>query len=247
MNNKGFALAITMALLPVLLGLGLLLFTALGIMQFNQQTQYMCRSGGLQGQKLVAPLLKSLLALNSLAVKLKADEALAQARLYTAMATGNATAIATAEMRLLKIQEKRADLDQKQKMLIRESNRLLSINHKYTQGKIRQALQEGLPKISYLKIDFQLNPTTAPELAVRPDYTDIAPTYSPVDKFDEQQALAHSWQYRLRVRNSFQNFLDGDIKWSPSCSVTLKQEGSSWVPKIRKAKSSSKSQSLASF
>lgn len=247
MNNKGFALAITMALLSILVGMVLLLFAALGIMQFNQQTQYACRSGGLQGQKLVAPLLKSLLALNPLALKLKAEEAAAQTRLYAAMATGNATAVAAAEARLLRIQTQRSELDQKQKTLIRESNRLLSINHKLTQGKIRQALQDGLSTISYLKVDSQLNRTTTPELAVRPDYTDIAPTYSPADKFEERQALAHSWQYRLRVRNSFQDFLDGDIKWSPNCSVTLKQEGLSWIPKIRKVKSSSKSPSLASY
>lgn len=241
MNNKGFALAVTMALLPALVGLGLFLFASLGIMQFNLKSQQICRMGGLQGQRRVAPLLKELLGLNPKAIKLKTDETLAQARLAAAIFGGNPAAITAATARLEKIQAERRKLDSRQKTLIKESNRALYQQHRRTRGQVQRSLREGLSSFSYLKIESQLNSSSAPELAVRPDYSDVAPTYSTLEDFEEKQALAHSWQYRLRVRNSFQDFLDGDIRWSPSCSVTLKKEGMSWIPKIRKVKSSSKS------
>lgn len=240
MNQKGFALAITMALLPVLVGLMLLLFAVLGVNQFNLSTQQACREGGLRGQQQVAPLLQQLLALNPRALKLKLAEYQARLRLAAAVSAGNPPAIAAAKTHLFTIQLQRKTLDLKQKYIIQQSNLLLLAAHYKTAGTLQTALKGGLPTFNYLKIDSHRFLTTAPKLAVRPEYTDVAPAYRPVENFDGQQALAHSWQYQLRVRSPFQNFLMADLKWSPSCAVTLKQDGLSWVPKIRKAKSLSR-------
>jgi hypothetical protein len=238
MNHKGFALAITMALLPVLVGLFLLLFAILGVNQFNLSTQQACREGGLRGQQQVAPLLKQLLDLNPKALQLKLAEIQAQIRLAAATLP---PLVAAAEAHLAYIQMQRRILDLRQKQLIQQSNILLLRAHFQTKSALRTALTKGLPTFNYLKIDNQQFSTTAPRLAVRPESSDVAPAYRPVDNFDNQQALAHSWQYQLRVRSPFQNFLMADLKWSPSCSVTLKQDGSSWVPKIKKVKSLSRS------
>lgn len=237
MNQKGFALAITMALLPVLVGLFLLLFAILGVNQFNLSTQQACREGGLRGQQQVAPLLQQLLALNPRALKLKLDKILAEAKLAAAISSGNPIAAAAARTEIASIQLQRKILDFKQKSLIQQSNLLLLTAHQKTASNLRIALTRGLPTFNYLKIDSRQSFTSASKLAVRPESSDIAPTYRTVENFDEQQALVHSWQYQLRVRSPFQNFLMADLKWSPSCAVTLKQDGFSWIPKIKKVKS----------
>lgn len=237
MNQKGFALAITMALLPVLLGLFLLLFAILGVNQFNLSTQQACREGGLRGQQNVSPLLQQLLALNPRAINLKIAEYQAQLRLASAISLGNPPAIAAARTHLSAVQLQRKTLDLKQKQIIQQSNLLLVAAHNKTAASLRLALSQGLPTFNYLKIDSRQYVNSAPKLAVRPESSDMAPVYRTVENFDTQQALVHSWQYQLRVRSPFQNFLMADLKWSPSCAVTLKQDGFSWIPKIKKVKS----------
>ncbi|MNL05549.1 hypothetical protein D3C87_1261550 [compost metagenome] len=237
MNQKGFALAITMALLPFLLGLFLLLFAILGVNQFNLSTQQACREGGLRGQQHVAPLLQQLLSLNPRALKLKLAELQAQAKLAAALSTGNLPAAAAARTEIASIQLQRKVLDFKQKSLIQQSNLFLLSAHQRTASSLRVARTQGLPTFNYLKIESRQHLTSAPKLAVRPESSDIAPTYRTLENFDSEQALAHSWQYQLRVRSPFQNFLMADLKWTPSCAVTLKQDGFSWIPKIKKVKS----------
>jgi hypothetical protein len=237
MNQKGFALAITMALLPVLVGLFLLLFAVLGVNQFNLSTQQACREGGLRGQQQVAPLLKQLLDLNPRASQLKLAEI--QARIRLAAAT-LPPLVAAARAHLAYIQMQRKILDLRQRQLVQQSNLLLLKAHLQTKGALRTALTKGLPTFNYLKINSHQYFTSAPQLAVRPESSDIAPAYRTLENFDDRQALAHSWQYQLSVRSPFQNFLMADLKWTPSCAVTLKQEGLSWIPKIKKVKSLSR-------
>jgi len=236
-NQKGFALAMMMALLPVMVGLFLLMSAVLGVNQFNLRTQQACREGGLRGQEQVAPLLKKLLGLNPQAVKLKTAEAQAQARLKAAIAAQNPPVITAARAHLLIIQLQRRTLDLRQKQLIQQSNLALLQAHRKTHQALGGALNEGLPTFNYLKIVSHRNFSSPPKLAVRPESSDVAPTYRTSVNFESDQALAHSWQYQLQVRSSFQNFLMADLKWNPACAVTLKEENLSWVPKIKKVKS----------
>lgn len=239
-NQQGFALAIAMALLPLLVGVMLLLFAVLGINQFNLRTQQACREGGLRGQQQVAPLLKKLLDLNPRAIKLKKAEERAKIKLKAAIASKIPPAIAAARAHLAAIQMQQWVLDLRQKYLIQQSNLTLLKAHKKTSSELQKALKEGLPTFNYLKINSNKSFSFPPTLAVRPESSDVAPTYRTLDDFENKQALAHSWQYRLQVRSTYQNFLMADLKWAPSCAVTLKQDGDSWVPKIKKVKSWSK-------
>jgi alkylhydroperoxidase/carboxymuconolactone decarboxylase family protein YurZ len=185
-------------------------------------------------------LLQQLLALNPRAIKLKVDEAKAEARMKAAVATKNPALITADKLHLLHIQMQRRMLDIKQKQLVQQSNLLLLRAHQRTKTDLRTALSQGLPTFNYLKIESEQSSSHAPKLAVHPESSDVAPTYRTLENFDDNQALAHSWQYRLRVRSLFQNFLMADLKWAPSCAVTLKQDGNSWIPKIKKVKSWSK-------
>lgn len=237
-NNNGFALAICLAILPCLIAGMLLAFSVFGFIQNDLSLKYQCRREGLNGQKQVQPLLTSLLASNPLAKTLQLLYWETKGELTIAKIT-NPLAVPAIEARLARIEEKRLALDRKQKQLINQSNLLLRTNHLKTEA---QLLTSG-GRISniLLKAEFLGIQGKAPTLAVHPDSTDIAPTYSPLDDFENKQSLAHEWQYRISVRPPFSNFIAGNFLFKKACAVTLTKEDSRWVPKITKAKFSLKS------
>lgn len=238
-NQKGFALAICLALLPCLIAGLLLTFSSLGFMQNDLALKYQCRSEGLAGQKKVAPLLTKLLALNTFAKMLKAQYLHAKIELGLAILSKNALAIRRAVEKIRKITEKRETLDKQQKQLINQSNLTLRLNHAKTAGLIRKTGSQ-ISNI-LLKTEFIGTPSPFPTLAVRPDSADIAPTYNPVADFEIRQALAHEWQYRTQVRSPFSNFIKGTFLFKKACAVTLTKDNSKWIPKITKGKFSLKS------
>ncbi|WP_374029224.1 hypothetical protein [Bdellovibrio bacteriovorus] len=238
-NDKGFALAIIISLLPLFLGGFLLAFATAGFIAHDLSLKHICREEGLRTQKKVVPLLKKLLSLNPLARRLKEREVRAQKNLAKAQATGlpNVIAAAAAELALAKL--RRLELDIKQKQLIQESNRLLRTNHLLTQRKLSSSargLSSAFLEIQNVRID-----GTAPRLAVRPEQMEIAPAYHPQPEFAQAQALAHEWHYQTKVLPPFSHFLSGVFQFRKSCSVTLTEENFQWVAKIIKGRSSLKS------
>ncbi|MEK2646709.1 hypothetical protein [Bdellovibrio sp. BCCA] len=238
-NQKGSALAIILAVLPVFIAGALLCFSLLGILQNDLGLKYQCRVEGQNGQKRVAPLLSSLLALNPVAVAVKAELAEAILELEAAIASENPVAIAKATKHYTQVLEKRDKLDHRQKQLIKQSDLLLQQSHTFTSMNLRRT--GGSASNILLKVDLDSVRGKAPKLAVRPDSPDIAPTYSPVDDFENKQALAHEWQYRVQVRPPFSNFLKGEFSFKKACAVSLAKENSSWLPKIIVGKYSLKS------
>lgn len=238
-NSRGFALAICLALLPVLIAGMLVAFSLFGFIRNDLALKYQCRSEGLSGQRNVAPLLTSLLASNSLAEMLKFQYLAAMEELAAASASQNPVAIIKATAKLNKIIEKRQVLDKRQRQLINQSNLLLRASHLKTAGLLRKT--GSYSSNILLKVNFSETPSQPPPLGVRPDSTDIAPTYSPVDNFEIKQSLAHEWQYRIQVRAPFSNFITGNFLFKKACAVSLTKENSRWIPKITKAKFSLKS------
>lgn len=238
-NQKGFALAICLALLPCLIAGMLLAFSLFGLVQNDLALKYQCRSEGLIGQKQVQPLLTGLLALNPLAEILKAAYLETVAELAAATAAANPVGIAKATAQLNQIMAKRQTLDKQQKQLINQSNLLLKTNHFKTAVLLYKKgaqISNILMKVNLVSLNGK-----APRLAVHPDSTDIAPTYSPVEDFETKQSLAHEWQYRASVRAPFSNFISGNFLFKKACAVTLTKEDSRWIPKITKGKFSLKS------
>lgn len=235
-NQKGSALAIILALLPVFLAGCILCFSLLGLIQNDLAMKFQCRSEGQKGQQKVSPLLKSLLALNPHALALKAELIAATAEVAAAW---DPISSARALAHLKKVRQKRLELDRKQKQLIKQSNLLLLQTHSSTSRGLRRTGSTA----SNILLKTELNSVRgkAPKLAVRPDSSDIAPTYSLVDDFENKQALAHEWQYRVQVRPPFSNFLKGEFTFKKACAVSLAKENSSWHPKIIVGKFSLKS------
>lgn len=228
-NQKGFALVILLAFLPVLISAFFLVFTFNGFVEKDLKLKHICRSEGIAGQTKVAPLLSQLLRLNPPALLLKAQFEKAQLELQVAIASENPVAIAKAVARLERILQKRKELDSKQKQIINQSNLLLGNFHAQTKTMIFRELHQGSKA-------FTLNQTTlqgkAPRLAVEAESFDLAPTYRTVENFSAAQSLSHEWQYQMILMKPLDRFLDGKFKFKKGCAVSLAPDGPGWNPQI---------------
>lgn len=232
-NERGFALALIMALLPALIGAVLVSFAIVSFVQMDLKMKHICRTEGLQGQERVAPLLGALLALNPTATALRLE--LIQARLQAI--SRNPAAIAY----LKTVEMKVRSFEIKQQQLIQQSNLLLRTANFTTYSKLWREKQYITGFLPLFQSNLQVFNSPAPRLAVRPDSPDSPPTYSPTKNFSNDQALAHRWQYQLSIIKPLKPFLNGSFKFEKNCVVTLRKEGLEWVSQIKKDKSSSKS------
>lgn len=236
-NNKGYALALMAALLPVLMGLLFLGAAVMITLKVNQQYLYTCRTEGVRGQRLVGPHLKVLLSLNPVSVALRTKKYLAMGKMAAALAAQNYVALAKATTEYNAALENLRKLDIQQKQLIQQSNLLLRTAHQKTQIKLRQDGSAN-KTLGILESTFSVDFREPPKLAVHPDDTDIAPTYSLEKDFENKQALVQKWQYTLRVVRPLRRLLSGIFHFEKSCAITLKEENKSWQPKVKKDKSS---------
>ena len=225
-RSDGFALAIMTALLPLLIGMTLLVFAVASFVQTDLEMKSICRSRGIAGQKQVAPLLERLLHLNPKAQQLHEEKLQAQA----AAESGSTTAIAW----LAEVEAQQEILEVEQQQLIQQSNLYLQANstlgHKELSEK-QAHIQNGLPLFSG---SLTVATLAAPELAVRPDYPDIAPSYSPLPDFEDKQRLEQKWQYSFSIIKPLQRFLSGRFEFMKTCAVSLHQENFKWIPKMKK-------------
>lgn len=240
-SEKGFAAILVISLLPCLLAGLFLVAVLMSFLQTDLELKHRCRNGGLTGQALVRPHLASLLALNPLATTLKIQENTLLVKLAAAISSGNVPAITALKVQLAKIRQRRQELDIRQKQLIQQSNLVLSRSHSSTAFDIRRRSQELKKKFFFLNLSLRTLPEEAPDLAVRPDSPDIAPTYSPEENFETRQALAHRWQYRLTPHGPLAHFLSGTFQFEKACAVTLTKEVRGWKTLITKGKYSLKS------
>ncbi|AFY02898.1 hypothetical protein [Bdellovibrio bacteriovorus] len=240
-NQQGFAAILILALLPILVS-GLFLVAAMmGFLQLDLAMKHTCRSEGLQGQEKVRPHLEKLLSLNSKAVKLKAQLISAQAKAKAAEAAGNIPVATAAELEVLRIEGLRLALDAQQKQLIQQSNLQLQRSHSSTRTRLYRAHRENQTRLNFLTIKTQIENEPIPRLAVRPDFPDTAPTYSPEPDFEVRQALAQRWQYRIALRPPLSNFLKADFGFEKACAVTLTKGPLRWKTQITKGRYSLKS------
>lgn len=238
-NQKGFALVMTLALLPVLIAGMLLAWAAVGFFQQDLALKHACRKQGLEGQRKVAPLLKKLLQLNPEARTLKERRDELRLKIAAATASGQVHMVELWKIELDIVEFRRLQLSLRQKNIITESNRLLQAAHNIGRRKIEDHAKETSNLFINLRLT-QLN-GHAPRLAVRPDYPDIAPTFSTVLDFSNQQALAHEWHYSATVGAPFSHFLPGKFEFHKACAVSLRKDLNAWSPQITKARYSWKS------
>lgn len=238
-GQDGFALALILAILPAVIAALVLAFCLVGFTQNDLALKYQCREHGRRGQKITAPLLETLLALNPLSRQLRLQQIKALQDITAATIAKNPVALAAATKRYMAIRKKQELLDSKQRQLIKQSNFILGQSHAAATRQLRStaiAMSNSFIQLRLLSIKGH-----PPKLAVRPDQADLAPTYSPSTDFENDQALAHEWQYRFFVRTPFSYFLPGNFVFQKACAVTLRKEKSQWKPTITKGKFSLKS------
>lgn len=237
-NNSGFALAVVMALLPLALAALFAGYALVSFIQTDLALKHGCRLHGNQGQEKVAPLLKDLLKLNTRSKSLKAKYVTAEKHLAIALVSSNYPAIAAARVELARLRVLRLVLEAEQRVLIGRAQ--AQMTEKYYAGK--KQIYKNKPSNNFLtRVIVRQSPGAPPLFAVRPDSTDLAPTYSLKPLFAEAQALAHEWQFEIELNKPFRNFIPGHFSFKKSCAVTLEQKGNKWIPQITKGKFSLKS------
>lgn len=228
-NEKGFAHILFLSALPFLLGVFLLMYFWIGVLQTEAKIRYLCRKEQIAAQERSRNYLDQLLKKNSLARQLKIQLQLAEAALAAALVTGNPPAIEAAKIRLDQVKFRRAALDLTQKTLVHAA----SMDLRLTALKLTAQLQrESIAQKSLLSVllDIQLQiPTSGvPNLAVTPSYPDIAPEYRTQDSFSERQALEQRWQYRVRIATPLNRFMRGEATFKKESRITLAGEIEKW-------------------
>jgi hypothetical protein len=231
-NSKGFALVVLLSLVPALSAGILLVFSILTIFEKDLELKHTCRLLGIDGQKKVSTQIRNLFKLNPQALRLKLIEA--QALQQLALNPNPAVKLASAA-KLKKVRAQQEILDTRQKQILNYGNLIMTSNFIKTQTALRNATVDKVSPL--IHFDLISLSGTSPRMAVRTNMDGLAPTYTTQPNFNEAQALVHFWQYQLSVTSPFSKFLNGKFKISRSCSVTLKEEGDTWIPQIGAAKS----------
>ena len=179
-NQKGFALATCLALLPVLGAALIASYFVAGSMHLDLSSKQICRKNGIEAQKQVRPLLTLLMGLNPLAKALKAEYWMANARV---IACAGHPCLAPAIAYRQRVLNRRQNLDIRQKQIIQQANTLLRIQH----GRTKWQLQAHFLQNRFLLFRLQQTRVSghAPQLAVRPVDTGPAPTYRTKELFTE--------------------------------------------------------------
>lgn len=237
MKNKGFITASMITFLPVCLAFLWGTFTATGLMQYELRLSHICRSSLLQTQNKVAPLLTRLLALNPLARKLKIQHERAEKALKMAISVGHGPAIAAAQLKVNLLRLRRLELELQQKELLARSSREMQIGYERSGLELQRAARAGQKATSaLLEIQFHLTKQRpVVKLAVRPEYSDLAPPYELESPFPNRQSMEHLWQYRARLKGP----MPGHFEFHKGCSVTLYQEREKWHAGLHQGKSTS--------
>ncbi len=238
-TEEGFVLILFLSLLPVFITGMLIIMASINTIQNDLAMKYECRQGGLEGQRLSAPLLASLLKLNSRAVHLRMRRNQALSEIAAATLSKNALALSTATKKLIKVRKQQEELDGLQKQIIKQAN--LILNSASTKTNLK--LYKTASSLSNIFAKFRLTTLISKKtkLAIYPDLPDLAPIYRLEKDFEVAQSLAHEWQFLITTQPPFSYFIPGTFTYKKTCAVTLHKEFSQWHPKVFTGKHSLKS------
>ncbi len=235
-NNRGYALASSLAILPILLSAFIVAYFFMEQLHLELSLKQSCRRDGITAQRRVQPLLTQLLGLNSKAGLLRTQHQLAKQAVLRCLNLPCLPAALKVEQRIHFARQK---LDLLQKNLITQSNIILRSSHMNTRRRLFEVFHQNTSLLS-AKSQFTASGND-PALAVVPESTDIAPVYRTKRDFLSAQAFALNWQYRRIFASPRFALNKQDIDFESSCSVSLKRESEKWKVVIAEGKSSLKS------
>jgi hypothetical protein len=228
-DERGFALILFVALLPLMLAGGACLFMMMGLLEDRFSRQNMCRRHLLTGLEKSGITMKEVLALNPTARSLRIQIAATNLALAAAIASGNqpAATVAAKRLRILRGQQKMLDL--RQRALLLKARSELSTAQLLAFGALRST-SGGFVQIT----------ATFPQpvrAALRPNLSGPGPVYVLEKGFERKQALVQKWQSRFQLHGPLANFLNARGRFEEKCAATLIPEGLRWRARLAEDRS----------
>lgn len=224
-RQNGFILIGLVALTPLFLAALTAIALTLVLTHQIESDRKTCRQGLAEGLENGAPFIQKLMALNPQAQALRIQVIITKAKLATALATKNLTAIAlyTRQLQILKKTQKL--LHQNQLILLQTGNQVLRTAQLNTWRRLQ------LKKTSIHSR--AANPPLLKSFAVHPDDPDMAPTWSLDKNFSLAQKVKQTWLLTYQLKGPLSHFMQTAGRMEDSCEITLSHK---WRAQIAEGK-----------
>lgn len=166
--------------------------------------------------------LQYLLDLNPIAQNLRLDHQRISFSLAAAILQKNPILVLKYQKLLQENLRRRKKLDGIQKNYLSLANIDFQRSHIQLQRKILALINEKSEQKSLIKNNINLQRSQAPELAVLPEDSDLAPVYELKKHFEKSQAWSVTWMQSMETLNS-QDLIRLQFKGNKQCSTTLKE------------------------
>lgn len=234
-SREGQALLSWLLIVSLLLALIVATSSAQILLDHRLEMTQTCRKGGLQVQEIAGDAIKKILSLNPHSRSLRIRLHLAEAKLAQALISMNPALVALARTELAQVQNEQRQLDRLQKAILTEANARMSDSAYGILGKLNRSANEIKRKSSdWADLQMRLLPPRIPKIALQEEDRRLAPAYRPREDFESEQRLQFSWSQSYRLKG----FFEARHNSTTDCQTTL--EVNTWIPKIRKARPSSK-------
>lgn len=229
-QQNGSIVICLLTLLAVIMPLCFVVITMSAVLSLDQQMKKICRDQLIQAEQASSLTLEALFKLNPSAKLLRSQKQQTERRLAVAMASANKPLIAQLLLELKRIHAQRVTLDQVQKHFLQKQTFSNQTAVQLVQIRLKKFLQQNIRDI-FFRQNIQVIKTKSVGLAVRPDFSDIAPVYETMPNFEEKQTLSVSWKWGLQaVQPSLQKYR---LNFSRECSVTLTKRMMKWNPLLK--------------
>ncbi len=231
-NSSGSAAVFILSILPLFF----LIFTSFSmtgyLIQLKSRVRATCVQQSIAIQKEIIGFEKKLFALNPLSTLLRARMILAVAEL--AAASGNPIAVAIALEKINSIRNQQEKLDLTQKSLIKTAQFKSQLATYQLLSNIKNHFQDmGRFWKFYLSATNALFISQHPQIAVEPDFDDLAPNYGLKADYKTTQQLVLSWHHSYRTNKNAQQILSSANRFEFSCGAGPNQKGKQWSVEIK--------------
>lgn len=234
-NNRGSGAVLALTILPLLfLIYGTFALTGY-LIQIKSRVRSTCILQSIELQKEMIGFEKKLFQLNPLSTTLRLRLIAAEAQLLTS--AGNPVAIAAALAQIASIREQQQVLDGIQKTIIKTAHFKSQLATAAMLLKIQMHLQEmGSIWQFYLTSFSAMYVSHAAQVAVEPDFEDLAPNYGLTSDYKTAQKLVLTWQHSYRTKQAPQRIIDSANQFEFTCGAGPNKKGNQWSVEINAGK-----------
>lgn len=218
-----------------------LYFTATFGIALSQQRDFVRSTCIIEATEIQAETLENtreIFSLNKKSTYLRRSIQGTYAAIALATAAGQVPVVAQLTQLLRMLKQAQKTLDKYQQFLINKAKVNLQTKHYALIAKINSRQHElAKPWQKMISMWGVFRPRSIPQLAIRPDSIGgTAPNYEWVDRAEEKQTLAYSWNMFFYAEKKYQNALSWMNTLSAECSVAPKLKGEKWELQINVGK-----------